>query len=513
MDERASGVLLPIFSLPGPFSIGCFGNEAVDFARQLRDMGFTYWQILPLTPPAGGDSPYQCYSAYAGNPLMVDLRQLVDHDLLTPSELADFQVTSAPHTCHYPEAAATHQFLLELAFSRCDPEEIERIDRYAASAPAGIKDYALFMSIRERYDNISWHLWPDAGLRSHDPEALAQFTREHHQTVRFHLFVQYWFFRQWQALRTRINALGVRIMGDLPIYLAYDSSDVWAERSQFELDENNQPVEVAGVPPDYFTANGQLWGNPLYHWQAMKQDGYDWWIRRIRESFRLFDVLRLDHFRGFVNYWAVSNGETTARKGRWRPGPAAALFKAVAAACPEAVLVAEDLGANDDGAVAAFLKHSGLPGMRVLQFGFDIHDDNAHLPHNHIQNSVAYSGTHDNNTLLGWLYDSVSDEREYGLAYAGVDASCNWGQGGPDAVAVRALLRTLWQSCAKLIIVPVQDLLGYGADTRINTPGESEGQWRWRATADDLKRIDQTAFRAMNRIYRRENHALPPSGT
>jgi 4-alpha-glucanotransferase len=245
----------------------------------------------------------------------------------------------------------------------------------------------------------------------------------------------------------------------------------------------------------------------------MKKDGFAWWIRRIRESFRLYDLLRLDHFRGFANYWAVPNGETTARNGRWRNGPGLPLFDAIRAACPEADLVAEDLGASDDGTVAAFLKATGLPGMQVLQFGFDIHDDNAHLPHNYTRNSVAYSSTHDNNTLLGWLFEAVTQEREYGLSYVGWQSGDRWRDGGPDSAVIRAFLRVLWQSCAQLVIIPVQDMLGYGADTRTNTPGLPTGQWRWRATADDLSRIDQPAFLALNQIFRRENPVLQATDT
>ncbi len=513
MDRRAAGVLLPIFSLPGPFAIGCFGDEAVDFATAIRDMGFTYWQILPLNPPAGGNSPYQCYSAFAGNPLMIDLRELATEGLLTAEELSEGFSRSDPRTCDYTAAALSHLKLLKTAFERCDETACLVFDRFAVDERPEIMDYALFMSIRDHYGGISWHLWPDESLRHHDRAALDQFAGQFRQTVRFHLFCQYWFFRQWHALRQTVNDLGVRIMGDLPIYLAYDSCDVWANQDQFELDDFLNPIEVSGVPPDYFTEDGQLWGNPLYDWEAMKKDGYAWWIRRIQESFRLFDLLRLDHFRGFANYWAVPNGETTARNGRWRPGPGMPLFDAIYAACPQADLVAEDLGASDDGTVAAFLEATGLPGMRVLQFGFDVTDDNGHLVHNHTQNSVAYSSTHDNNTLLGWLFEAAPAERDYGLSYVGLGPDSNWTQGGPDSFVIRTFLRVLWQSTARLVIVPVQDMLGYGADTRINTPGQPTGQWRWRVTEDDLSRIDRPAFLALNRVFRREIPELPTSDT
>lgn len=508
MAMRTSGVLLPIFSLPGPFSVGCFGNEAVDFARMLRDMGFTYWQILPLGPPAAGDSPYQCYSAFAGNPLMIDLRQLADQGLLTAGELAEAIWTGSPHVCDYEAAARSHQEMMRLAFSRYESSGRTGLDEFIASDPTGIRDFALFLSIRSHYAGLSWHLWPDENLRNHDPAALDRFMQEHQQEIRFNLFGQYEFFRQWDALRAEINSLGIRIVGDLPIYVGYDSCDVWADRHQFELDTNNLPIEVAGVPPDYFTEDGQLWGNPLYDWAAMNQDGFSWWVRRIQESFRLYDVVRLDHFRGFVNYWAVPAGETTARNGHWRTGPGAALFKAIRAQCPDADLIAEDLGASDDGSVAAFLLQSGLPGMRVLQFGFGTECDSEHLPHNHTANCVAYTSTHDNTTLLGWLYGALPEERRFGLDYVGLAPDCRWGEGGPHAPVIRAFLRTLWQSCASRVIVPVQDMLGYGADTRINIPGHPTGQWRWRASHEDLLRIDQAAFKALNHTYRRENPEL-----
>lgn len=509
---RAAGVLLPIFSLPGPFSIGCLGNEAVDFARLLRRMGFSCWQILPVNPPAAGDSPYQCYSAFAGNPLLIDLRQLATEGLLSESDLDTIALPATPHRCDYEQAAATHGRLLGVAYANCPPERVAVIREAIRSEHPQVVDYALFTAIRRHFGELPWPEWPDRELRSHDPLALARFEAEQGDDVSFQLFCQYWFFRQWFALRAAINAIGIRIMGDLPIYVGYDSADVWAHPDQFELDENLQPVEVSGVPPDYFTADGQLWGNPLFNWDRMAADRFTWWKARIRASFELFDRLRLDHFRGFVNYWSVPFGEKTARNGRWRPGPGMKLIDAFRAACPQGGLVAEDLGASDDGTVAAFLEQTGLPGMRIIQFAFGGDEDNVHRPHNYKQNCIVYSGTHDNPTLLGWLWETEAPDREFGLEYAGFDPNGDWGQGGPQSRPIRALLRVIWQSVASLVVVPVQDMLGFGNDTRMNVPGQASGQWRWRVTREELDSIDVEAFRRLNRIYGRERPPADASG-
>ena len=501
---RTAGVLLPIFSLPGPFNIGCFGSEAVDFARSLRRMGFSYWQILPINPPAAGDSPYQCYSAFAGNPLMIDLRQLVADGLLSVHDLGTIAPPESAHRCDYKAAAATHRRLLRVAYANCPADRVAVIKDTVCREHPEVMDFALFTAIRETFGEVCWAEWPDKDLRDHNVLALLQFESEHADAVNYQLFCQYWFFYQWFALRATINALGVSIMGDLPIYVGYDSSDVWAHPEQFELDENRQPIEVSGVPPDYFTEDGQLWGNPLFNWDKMAADGFTWWKARIRASFELFDIMRLDHFRGFVDYWAVPFGEKTARNGRWRPGPRMKLLAAFKEACPLAVLVAEDLGASDDGAVAAFLEQSGLPGMRIMQFGF-AEGGEIHLPHNYTPNCIVYTGTHDNDTLFGWIWETKAAYREYCLEYAGFDLNDDWGQGGPKSRVIRAMLRVIWQSAANMLVVPVQDMLGYGNDTRMNIPGQASGQWRWRATAEDLASIDQEAFSRLNRIYRREN--------
>ncbi len=503
--NRAAGALLPIFSLPGPFNIGCFGNEAVDFARLLRAMDFSYWQILPLNPPAAGDSPYQCYSAFAGNPLLIDLRGLVAEALLSESDLADIPPPRSIHECDYATAAKVHDRLLRLAYVNCPSERLETIKSSVRRERPEVLDYALFAAIREVNDGLAWNLWPDEGLRLHEQRALARFEIEFPEAIGFQLFCQYWFFRQWLELRAEINALGIHIVGDLPIYVAYDSSDVWAHPEQFELGEDLLPVEVSGVPPDYFSEDGQLWGNPLYNWDYMAVDGFSWWNSRICASFELFDIMRLDHFRGFVDYWAVPFGSPTARKGRWRPGPGIALLDSIREACPQASLIAEDLGSFQDSAVDDLRELAGYPGMRILQFAFDYRADNVHLPHNYKANSVVYSGTHDNQPLLGWLWETDNETREYGLQYVGLDPGCNWCEGGPNSPVIQEFLRVLWLSVAQTVIVPVQDMLGYGNDTRINTPGIPEGQWRWRVTVSDLERINQEFFLKLNKLYWRGN--------
>ncbi len=502
MILRSSGVLLPISSLPGPYGIGLFGEEAVTFAKRIRQAGFTYWQVLPFSEPGDGDSPYQSISAYAGNSLFIDPRQLRAEGLLTDSELEDAVYPGPDYATDYSYAAANSNRFLRLAFSRRTPELIKEI-RAFTDRTDWLMDVALFLAVRERYANTPWWEWPDEKLRLHEEDAVKSAREELEDEVLFFCYVQFEFSRQWFRLKSRINQLGIRIIGDLPIYVSADSADVWANSRLFQMKEDRTFARVAGVPPDYFCEDGQLWGNPLYDWSTHAKEGYTWWLQRLAVNFSLFDIVRIDHFRGFSSYWSVDSAETTARKGFWAEGPGMDLFRKVAEFYPDAPIIAEDLGDIDDG-VRTFLSASGFPGMRVLQFAFDPVSDSTHLPHNYERNTVAYSGTHDNNTLLGWLWDASESEREFALSYCGIP-DVDWGVGGVTSPGCRGILRTLFGSHASLVVTPIQDLLGYGKDTRMNIPGKPSGNWTFRVTREGLNALDLPWLLSLNRLYRREN--------
>ncbi|MGN1097472.1 MAG: 4-alpha-glucanotransferase, partial [Clostridia bacterium] len=355
-------------------------------------------------------------------------------------------------------------------------------------------------ALKRRFGMRAWTEWPE-DIRLRRPEALERCRAELSEDIRLFTYIQYLFFRQWEDLRSYARERGVGIIGDLPIYVAMDSADVWADPRAFQLDERNVPAEVAGVPPDYFTADGQLWGNPLYDWDAMKKDGYSWWVRRIENSLRLYDAVRIDHFRGFSAYWEVPV-DKSAKFGEWKKGPGMDLFSTLAKAHPNAAIIAEDLGDIDDD-VIKLVKDSGFPGMGVMQFAYISDEDNPHLPHNYTKNTVAYTGTHDNNTILGWLWESNPGSRQYALDYCGFTG--DWGVGGPESPVIRCILRTLWRSGAAVTIVPIQDLCGFGGDCRMNKPGVADGNWNFRVTKEALDSIDAAGIRGITELYRRRN--------
>ena len=367
--NRSSGILMPIFSLPGPWGIGCFDQVARSFAEKVAAAGFKYWQILPLNPTSAGDSPYQGLSAYAGNPYFIDLQQLHDQHLLTTEELGEGLYPWDQDKVDYGWLYHTREALLHKAYARLGDEHRHRIAAFIAQNERWLPDYTLYRAIKKAHGDRPWWEWP-APLRRHEPQALAEFSEKFASEIAYHSFIQFEFDRQWQSLKADINALGVEIIGDMPIYVSQDSSDAWSRTDLFEMDEDSRLLRVAGVPPDYFTADGQLWGNPLYRWDVMEKDGFAWWIDRIRTALTTVDVVRIDHFRGFESYWAVTAGHPTARNGQWEKGPAMKLFDIVLKSFPNAPIIAEDLGDIDDD-VRAFLSATGLPGMKVMQFGFD----------------------------------------------------------------------------------------------------------------------------------------------
>ena len=494
MAERKSGVLLPIFSLPGPYGIGDFGAHAHRFAERLADAGFASWQVLPFTPVGYGNSPYQGYSAYAGNPLFISPDLLAARGLLSDAECQAAYYPGPAGQVDYTWLDENRSRLLRLAFSRLAAGSRDEVMRFAAAQRDWLEDYAIFRTIKRSQSERPWWAWSDPLLRQADPAALDRFRDQHRDEIHYLYFLAAEFDRQWQQLKLAVNRLGVKVIGDMPIYVSADSADVWANRQYFEMDAAGAFTRVAGVPPDYFTADGQLWGNPLYNWPMLKAEGYDWWVRRIRAGLTTFDVLRIDHFRGFESYWAVPAGEKTARRGQWVKGPAMDLFRHILAAFPDAPIIAEDLGDIDD-AVRAFLARTGLPGMKVMQFAFDPASGAEDRPHQFPAHCVAYSGTHDNTTLAGWLSQTGAEQRLLIADYCG-EASC------------AAVLRCLWQSPAEHIVVPAQDLLGLSRDARINTPGSTSGNWRFRLTQADTDRIDFGHFRRLNILFGRHVPAV-----
>ncbi len=475
--ERKSGVLMHISSLWGEYSTGSFGKSAKEFVDFLSDCGFSYWQVLPFCMVDECNSPYKSYSAFGGNPYFVDLDILKNKGLLTEEEVQS-QIQTTPYSSEYVRLYHTRNEILKIASERAgDKEEIEKF----ISENKYIEQFCKFMAHKEANDQKIWTEWTND---SYDESVLFMWK-----------FIQYEFFNQWKEIKLYANSKGIKIIGDIPIYVSFDSCDVWSNKEQFLLNEKGYPVSVAGVPPDYFSADGQLWGNPLYDWDKMKSDGYRWWCDRLTHMFTLFDGVRIDHFRAFESYWSVDAKETTARNGKWVEGPGMDIINKFKQIAGDKLIIAEDLG-DLSPEVIKMVEESGLPGMRVFQFGFLGDDNSTHLPHNYIPNSVAYSGTHDNNTLLGYLWELDDNTRKRMLDYCGYESS-DWERG------MDSIIKTIFRSSSSICILPIQDLLGYGSDTRLNIPGKADGNWQYRVTKAQLDSIDKNKFRYYNKLYKR----------
>ena len=485
---RAAGVLLHPTSLPGAGGIGDLGPDAHRFLDVMADAGLTIWQMLPVGPTGYGDSPYQCFSAFAGNALLIHLPG--DDDTNFPA-----------HTVEFEHVIPLKRERLRAVMSAFVPD-----DRYHAFVRANgdwLPDYALFMALKEAHGGVEWTRW-ETGAATRDPEALDAWRMRLADTIRIYQVEQFYFFTQFYALKAAAKERGIELMGDLPIYVAHDSADVWANRDCFMLDAAGNKLVQAGVPPDYFSATGQCWGNPIYNWDRLKETGYAWWIQRMRAAFQLFDSVRLDHFRGFEAYWEVPGDAVTAERGRWAKGPGADLFLAIEAALGRLPIVAENLGLITPE-VEALREQFGFPGMSILQFAFG-GDGQAHefKPHNYPRDRVAYTGTHDNDTTIGWwnstgvsdstrTSDEVTREKQYALDYLGTDGSeMNW-----------TLIRVGLASVANTVLIPLQDILGTGSETRMNTPGKSSGNWAFRFSWDQLTPAMITRLHTMVKIYDR----------
>ena len=472
--ERASGVLMHISSLWGDYSCGSLGKSAFEFTEFLKSCGFSYWQVLPTGLCDECNSPYKSLSAFAGNPFFIDLEILEKKGLLTKDELEEARQKN-PYVCEFDRLKSERLSLLFKAAKRA--ENRDEINDFIDKSKE-LSDFCEFAALKQANGGRFWREWTVKTPKEEDV-----FARR---------FIQYEFFSQWRELKNYAEKKGIRLIGDMPLYVDLDSSDVYFNRELFMLDKNGDPTDVAGVPPDYFSADGQLWGNPLYDYGKMEQDGFSWWKRRIAHNLKMFDGLRIDHFRGIESFFAVKNGETTAKNGRWIKGPGKKLVDAVKQAAGDKLIIAEDLGDITEE-VEALLEYSGLPGMRVFQFSF-LGGDNPHLPHNYIKNCIAYSGTHDNNTLLGYLWELDGQTRQKMLCYCGFKGD-DWGSGCDD------IIRTLFASSAGLVILPIQDVLEYGSDTRMNRPGTAKGNWLYRVTKEQLCGIDKDKYLKLNRTY------------
>ena len=459
-------------SLPSPFGVGTMGAAARRFLEFLEAAGQTYWQLLPICPTSFGDSPYQSFSTFAGNPYLIDLDDLAADGLLRAEEYVPLDWGAQALAVDYGLLYQRRYPVLRKACARLLAAPPAEFAVFCKNNSFWLEDYALFMALKGAHGGAAWQDW-EAPLRNREPLALERARRALGEDISFWKGVQFLFFRQWRALKDCAGRRGVRIIGDLPIYVSGDSVDVWAHPEQFQLDGDRLPHEVAGVPPDGFSADGQLWGNPLFDWDAMRRDGYAWWKRRMAYQYEIYDVLRIDHFRGFDSYYAVPYWEATARNGRWRQGPGRALFQAVEEAVGPKPIIAEDLGYLTES-VHRLRDDCGFPGMKVLEFGFDSRDGSGsvYLPHHYPRNSVVYVGTHDNDTALGWLASITPEDAAYARAYLRLNDpdGANWG-----------MMRAAWASTADTAVVQVQDLLGLGSEGRMNTPSTVGGNWRWRA--------------------------------
>ena len=479
---RRAGVLMPISSLPSPWGIGTMGAAARSFVDFLADGGQSCWQILPVGPTSYGDSPYQSFSSFAGNPYFIDLDDLAEEGLLEREEYAQLDWGEDPSRVDYDLMYQNRYPVLRLACARLDRSGTGEFAAFCREQESWLEDYALYMALKTANQMKSWTEWPRA-YRMRDGHALAAFRAEHEEEIGFWKFLQYEFAIQWKKLKAYANAKGIQILGDIPIYVSADSVDAWVGGQLFELAADGSFARVAGCPPDYFSADGQLWGNPLYNWPYHRETGYAWWIERVRHALGIYDLLRIDHFRGFDTYWAIPAGSTTAKGGKWEIGPRMELFHALENALGKLPIIAEDLGDIVDS-VRELLAESGFPGMKVLQFAFG-GGDNEYLPHNHVRNSVVYPGTHDNTTLTAW-WETGAAEKEKAMACAYLHLTpCH--PTAKEVAAVKtdaarvALLRAALGSASERAIIPMADWLGLGEEGHLNTPGRLGGNWTWRA--------------------------------
>ena len=473
--ERSSGILMHISSLPGKYGIGTFGEEAYKFADFLEKSGQKYWQILPLGQTGYGDSPYQSFSAFAGNPYFIDFDLLEEEGLLNKEEYDGLDYGISETEIDYAKLFINKNKVLRIAYANSKNKYKKEIESFKEENKLWLEDYTLYMAVKNSFNLVSWQEW-DNDIRLREDKAIKAYKKDLKDDIEYFTFIQYLFFKQWIELKAYINSKGIKVIGDIPIYVAEDSADVWSNPKLFNLDEDMKPITVAGCPPDSFAVTGQLWGNPIYNWEYIHEDGYSWWIDRMRESFKMYDVVRIDHFRGFESYYEIPYGNKTAEFGEWVKGPDIHLFNAIKEALGEVDIIAEDLG-NITDEVIKLREATGFPGMRILQFAFG-DGDSIDLPHNYTENCITYTGTHDNETIMGWYNQSIGKkEIEKAKKYLNLTYE--------EGIA-KGMIRGIWASKAYMAIVQMQDILALGNEARMNVPSVLGGNWIWRIKKSDI---------------------------
>ncbi len=491
---RSSGVLLHPTSLPGEYGMGDIGPNAYKFVDFLATAKQKLWQVLPLGPTGYGDSPYQCFSTFAGNPFLISFEKLCEEGLLNkkdaePKESFDDSKIDYGKVINYKNSVLRKAF--ENFEHKKDGEEFAKFEYFCEKHSSWLEDYSLFMSLKNKFNGRSWSEW-DKDIKLRYSDAVSKYRDELSGEIKFQKFMQYVFFKQWYELKAYANSKEIKIIGDIPIYVAFDSSDTWSNPSAFYFDSEMNPIKVAGVPPDYFSKTGQLWGNPLYNWQALKETGYKWWIDRIKAVHELVDIIRIDHFRGFAGYWAVQYGETTATNGEWEKGPGEDLFWAIKNALGELPILAEDLGFLTQD-VHELRDKFNFPSMKILEFGFDSKEGSPYIPHMLTANAVVYTGTHDNDTIVGWYKKAIPDDKKLVRDYMNTDGKeVAWD-----------FIRAAWSSVAVICLAPLQDVLSLGSEARMNTPSVASGNWQWRFKWEDITPKIKTRLKDFTKLYGR----------
>lgn len=494
---RSSGILMPVFSLPSPYGIGCFSSYTKDFIKKIAFAGQSFWQVLPLGPTSYGDSPYQSPSSFAGNPYFVDIETLQKDGLLTKDECVDYlKICPGGNRIDYKFLYETRSGILKKAFSRFDSSDTD-YKLFLQTESYWIDEFALFSAIKDRFGGVGLFGW-DNKIRMRDEESIKKIREELVSETEYHKFVQYEFMKQWADIRKTANNYGIKIIGDMPIYAAYDSAECWSEPELFDLDENRTPVNVAGCPPDKFSPKGQLWGNPVYNWDSHARTGYRWWAERMKRNMRLYDVVRIDHFRGFESFYSIPYGSSTAEKGVWKKGPGAEFFAVIGQKCENVKIIAEDLGFITDN-VRKMVEKTGFPGMKVLQFAFDGREDSDYLPHNYCRNSIVYTGTHDNHTSAGWFAAAPPKDVAFAKEYMNI-------KGGDVKTFCDAFVRLAMSSVSDVCIIPFQDYLALGDECRINVPGITGNSWKVRFCENDFTDALAVKICEITKLYGRKRN-------
>jgi 4-alpha-glucanotransferase len=491
---RESGILLPVSALPSQYGIGCFSKEAYKFVDFLEKSGQTKWQLLPLGPTGFGDSPYQSFSTFAGNPYYIDPKALIELGLLTCDECDAINVETADNKIDYENIYRTRFIVLKYAYHRFEPENYQDYDTFIQDNDYWLNDYSLFMVLKDKFHGQSWINWEEP-YRYRDDKVIEIISEEYKDEIGFYNFLQYMFWKQWHSLHEYALQHHVEIIGDLPIYVAFDSVDTWSNPSLFQLDDHCQPIAVAGCPPDAFAPLGQLWGNPLYRWDYHKETKYQWWTQRLSHCFKMYDVLRLDHFRAFDSYYSIPATEKTAEHGSWKRGPGIEFFEVVKGKIKDMRIIAEDLGFLTDS-VRKLVETTGYPGMKILQFAFDSREKSNYLPYYYTQNSVVYTGTHDNDTIVGWYNKLNEDDKRMAIDYINA-------KNIPSDQMYIEFIRLAQASVSNLCVIPIQDYLGMGSEGRINTPSTVGNNWTWRLQKNQLTQDVITLIGGLTKLYGR----------